>query len=358
MPIPRKDTKEFEQEKEFFEDATVEQIKDRAKELKILYTSYLRMMRLAGAHRRDKKIEYPKSKTIENMEQKNDEQLIVNLPKINLLTPKKYTHTEDEEIAVLITSDGHAGKVTKSFNQEIYKNRMHELFETTMRIVNLHRKMYKINKLHILNLGDNVQGENPFQGSKIGTTEMGGRDQVTKLAAPTWNNIICSFAQEFTEVEFDGFKGNHGKDKLAPETSSYDLLLYDIIKAGLNTYPRIKINIHEDFGDIVMINGFRFFCFHGDSIKCSQGVPYFALDKKLKSWYIQFNGFDYAASGHFHKRHCDEIASKFEYFMCGTLVSDDDWALSTLGISSNPSQWIIGVNVHKGVTWRYPITIK
>jgi hypothetical protein len=226
-----------------------------------------------------------------------------------------------------------------------------------MTIVNLHRHMYPINKLHIVNTGDNCQGENPFQGSTIGTAEMGSRDQVKKLAAPIWNDVIASFKQEFNEIQFDGFPGNHGHDKLAPPTSSLDLLFYDILQAGIGKYEGVKINSHEEFADIVNINGFRFFCFHGDGIPCQQGVPFFAIDKKLKSWYIQFGGFEYALGGHFHKRHTDEIASKFEYFMCGSLVSDDDWALQKLGISSNPSQWLMGVHPKHGVTWRYPLIV-
>ena len=103
--------------------------------------------------------------------------------------------------------------------------------------------------------------------------------------------------------------------------------------------------------------GFKFFCFHGDGIPCQAGVPFFALDKKLSKWYMQFGGFNYALGGHFHKRHSDEVSSKFEYFMVSTLVSDDDWALKKLGISSNPSQNLMGVHPHHGVTWRYPLVV-
>ena len=46
-----------------------------------------------------------------------------------------------------------------------------------------------------------------------------------------------------------------------------------------------------------------------------------------------------------------------EYFMTGSLVSDDDWALKKLGISSNPSQFIFGIHPTMGVTWRYPLVV-
>ena len=72
---------------------------------------------------------------------------------------------------------------------------------------------------------------------------------------------------------------------------------------------------------------------------------------------MQYGGFNYALGGHFHKRHTDEISSKLEYFMCGALVSDDEWALKKLGISSNPSQWIMGIHPRHGITWRYPLIV-
>lgn len=300
----------------------------------------------------------PGNRKRRNNEKIEKEQIIVNLPPVKLLVfvPKR-EDVEDEETAILHYSDGHAGKITKSFNKNVYRTRMETSFNSAMRIVDLHRHMYPIKKLVIINTGDNVQGENPHQGSKIGETEMGARDQVKKLAAPMWNDLIGSFKQHYEVVEFHGFPGNHGAEKLAPETSNYDLLLYDILEFGIGREKGIKINIYESFSDIINIEGFRCFCFHGDGIPCQAGVPFFALDKKLKSWYMQYGGFNYAFGGHFHKRHTDEIGSKLEYFMCSTLVSDDEWVLKKLGISSNPSQWIYGIHYKNGLTWRYPLIV-
>ena len=284
---------------------------------------------------------------------------VVELPPVNLLPYKspKRRRKGDEEIAILHTSDGHADKITESYNKDVYKSRMGTLFQAAMTIVNLHRNMYPIRKLIILNTGDNIQGENPHQGSKIGEVSMGARDQVKKLAAPMWNDVIGSFKQEFSEVEFHGVPGNHGHEKLAPETSSYDLLLYDVLEAGIGKEKGIKINVHDNWWATIGVWDFRLFLFHGDGIPCQQGVPFFALDRKLKSWHMQFGGFNYAFGGHFHKRHSDEISSRLEYFMAGSLVSDDEWAQKRLGISSNPSQSIYGLHPHFGITWRYGLVV-
>lgn len=282
----------------------------------------------------------------------------VDLPPVNLRDYKAPRRRKgDEEIVILHASDGHADKITRTFDKEIYKKRMWTMFKSAMLIINLHRNLYPIRKLVVFNTGDNIQGENQFQGSNVGSVSMGARDQVKQLAAPMWNDVIGSFKQEFEEVEFHGVPGNHGHDKLAPETSSYDLLLYDILQAGIGQKKGININVHDDWWAIVELLGFRHFLFHGDGIMCQQGVPFFALDKKLKSWHMQFGGFRYAWSGHFHKAHYNEVSSVLEHFMCASLASDDEWALKKLGISSLPSQGLYGLHPRHGVTWRYSLCV-
>jgi len=283
---------------------------------------------------------------------------IVELPPVNLISYKApKSKSGDEEICILHCSDGHADKITKSYNKDIYRTKMGKLFQAAMKIITLHRNMYPIKKLVILNTGDNVQGENPHQGSKVGEVSMGARDQVKKLAAPMWNDMLGSFKQNFEIVEFHGVPGNHGHDKLAPETSSYDLLLYDVLESGIGQQKGIKVNVHEDWGAIIELWGYKIFMFHGDGIPCQQGVPFFALDKKLKSWHMQYGGFRYAFSGHFHKSHYNEVSSVLEHFMAGSLVSDDEWALKKLGISSSPSQAIYGLHPRHGITWQYVLTL-
>lgn len=346
MPLPPKGSPEWDGEVQFYQTADPDSLWQRAKQLGMSIESYTRRMRERGIGKKKFQEESPKS-----------EGLIVNLPPVHLLNFKTPQAKGDEEIAVLLCGDGHAGKITKSFNREIYRDRNYKMFESTMTIISLHRQIYPIRKLVILDDGDNCQGENPFQGSVIGSVEMGSRDQVSKMAAPIWNDLLGSFRQQFDEVEFHGVPGNHGAERLAPATSKLDLMFYDILKAGIGSQDGIKVNIYEDFYALVDINEFRFFLMHADGIPCQQGVPFFSLARRLKALYIQLRGFNYACSGHFHKRHMDEVASQFEYFMCASLVSDDEWALKKLGISSNPSQWLFGVHPRHGVTWRYSLVV-
>lgn len=289
----------------------------------------------------------------------SEEGEVINLPPVTLREyTKRKARRGDEEEAGLHIGDGHAGKITPSYDGDVYQQRMDTMFDSIMTIVTLHRNMYPINRLRIFDTGDNIQGENPFQGSVIGSVKMGARDQIAKLAYPTFVKLIGSLKQEFAEVIFEGYGGNHGYDRLAPETSREDLRLYDLLKAYFGNKKGITINIHETFGDIVEVMGFKFFCTHLDGIPCNQGIPLFAIKRRLDAWFIQFGGYNYALGGHFHKRLLgDEMSSRYEFSMVSTLVSDDEWALKKLGISSNPSQSIFGIHPEFGVTWRYPLTV-
>lgn len=346
MPIPKENTPEWDREVRTYIHSTPKERKERADALRMAVASYERRMRERGIL-----LAKPEPIILES-------EPIVNLPPIKLRDWKaKKRKRGDEEEAILHASDGHAGKITVSFDEDVYQNRMDNLVDATMTIISLHRNMYPIRRLHIFNTGDNVQGENPHQGSNIGNVRMGARDQTIELSYPAWVKLIGSLKQEFEEVIFEGVPGNHGYEKLAPETSREDLRLYDLLKVYFEHTKGVTINVHTGFYALVDIFGFTNFLFHGDSIPCQQGVPFFALDRKLKAWHMQYGGFRYAFGGHFHKRHSDEISSVLEYFMCGSLVSDDEWAQKKLGISSQPSQSLFGIHPKVGITWRYPLLV-
>ena len=359
MPLPKEGTSEWIKELGFYKSATQAMIDKRAKILGIKPGSYRREMHNRGVTKGNLN-----DRTLDDRLTPGEDKgspIIVNLPPIVLKDFVAKEDKESEEIAILHMSDGHAGKITRTFNDEVYNKRMENVFESTMDIVTKHRKMYKINKLWLPNCGDNVQGENVHQGSKVGSISMGARDQTSKIAFPAWAKLIGSLKQEFEEIIFDGVCGNHGHSKETPETSAEDLRLYDLLQAYFFSTKGITFRIHEpDFSEennIVTISGFRFFIFHGDGINSRQGVPFMALNTKLKSWHMQFHGFNYALGGHFHKRAVDEISSSCTYAMCGSLVSDDDWAVKRLGVSSIPSQNIFGLHHRRGFTWNYQICV-
>jgi len=348
--IPKEGTKDWADEIKFFVGSNQSDRVKRAKKYNMLVSSYERRMRERGIHSGVKEHTVVVESEVEP---------VINLPPVKIREyKKKKVKRGDEEEAGLHIGDGHAGKVTPSYDEDVYRRRMDNVFDSTMTIITLHRNMYPINRIRIFDTGDNTQGENPFQGSVIGSVAMGARDQTTKLAFPTLVKLISSLKQEFAEVVFEGYPGNHGYTKATPETSREDLRLYDLLKAYFDDKKGITINVHDTFGDIVNVMGWRFFATHLDGIQSYSGIPLFAIKRRLDAWFIQFGGFDYALGGHFHFQVSGyEMSSKYEFSMVSTLVSDDEWALKKLGISSNPSQNLFGVHPEVGMTWRYPLNV-
>ena len=264
----------------------------------------------------------------------------------------------DPETQVLVLGDDHAGQKTPSYNSVVYKKRFNTLFQSTMTITNLHRNMYPLNDLVILDVGDNVQGENPYQGSTIGATECGAVEQVYDLALPTLINLLCSLKQEFRTIKFYGVRGNHGiYSRIAPKTSNWDLALYKALKQA-KLPDGIDINYSEDFKILVDIEGFKFFVFHSDQVKGAQyGIPYFALIRSLKDWGVTYGHPNYAVCGHWHKEDFLRVTSEMCLLVNGSLVSDDPFALEVMKTSTIPVHWSFGVHRMVGLTWLYKLIV-
>lgn len=304
-----------------------------------------------GRHwRSDSGIPLPQKQVVEEVE------VAINIPAITL---KEYVPQKpgkgDPETQVLVIGDDHAGEITPTYNTEVYKRRMDVLFKSAMTITQLHRNMYPLHELVIIDVGDNVQGENPYQGSTIGTAAKGAVEQVYDIALPTLISLLCSFKQEFRKVTFYGVRGNHGRySQIAPRTSNWDTVLYKALKNA--ELPKgIEVNYSDDFCQLIDIAGFRFFIFHGDQVRATMGIPYFALTRKVQSWYITYGGFSYAICGHFHKEDYLRISSKCKLLINGSLVTDDPYALEVAGTSSIPTHWTFGVHSRTGLTWLYSL---
>ena len=341
MSLPRINTKEWDAEVKFYETSTRKQRDKRAKELHYNKRhSYQTAMSGRGVH----------------VKQEVNEDAVINLPPVVLkqYKPINAERTGDPETAFLHLTDHHYGEITESYNTDVYQGRLEHLFQSTMRVINLHRNMYPINDLVVPITGDMVHGENPHQGAKVGSISAGARDQVSG-ALHRLSEFILSLKQEFTSIELHCVRGNHGRHtREAPATSNWDLMLYDQLKIKLEPYG-IKVNVSDRFYKIVDIQGLRFFLVHLDQCKGSQGIPWFALKRAIQSWYVTHGGFDYVVGGHFHEDDFLRINSKCKLIMGASLATDDEFTQEIVKTSSIPAQWIWGVHKNKGITWAYSL---
>jgi len=277
----------------------------------------------------------------------------VPYPKVNLLKfPQPKTKRDEEDLGVVI-ADPHIGKITESYNIEIAQERMNKLTESIMKVVALHSP---IRKVHLFVTGDVIQGENAHQGSRLGETACGAKEQIHSYAIPIFTNLILALKQGISEVELYGVNGNHGRyDRIAPSKTNWDSFFYEALKMALVNQKSVTVNPPKWFYQLINIRGFRFFIVHGDQVNVSNGIPLFALRRKMQEWYAYVDGFNYGYTGHFHSKSADQVNSRADYTICPPLVTGDEWALEKVGRASEPKQICYGIHDKYGRTFTYDL---
>ncbi len=260
--------------------------------------------------------------------------------------------SRDPEELNIVRADGHAGKKTVSYNLSTYQKRVDFLLGKVLKIAALHKPISKINVFY---LGDNVQGENIYQGSKVGDTECGAYDQIHSYAVPTESRFINSCAQ-IAPVDVKGVVGNHGiYGREATRRTNWDNFFYKALQDANGNQKHVSITMPTKFYELVNILGYQIFLFHGDQVRATSGIPLFALKRKLQEWYAYVGGFNYAFGGHFHTWGADAVNSVADYQLCPPLVTGDEWALEVVGRASQPVQLCFGIHVRHGRTWEYKL---
>jgi len=261
--------------------------------------------------------------------------------------------TRDEEDMGIVIADPHIDKITESYNIEVATARIDFLLKSTMTIINLHRP---IRKIHVFFLGDVIQGENAFMGSKLGETSKGVYDQIYEDAVPLFSRFLLSLAQGVAEVDAHGVRGNHGRyAREAPDKTNWDRFFYKSLKDAMVNQKTVNVYPAKEFYQLINIRGFRFFIIHGDQAKGNSGVPVIALRRKMQEWYAHVGGFNYAYSGHFHTGAYDQVNSAADYTICPPLITGDSWALEKIGRASSPVQLAFGVHDEYGRTFNYQL---
>jgi len=271
------------------------------------------------------------------------------------IMPFKPKGRRDAESIAINKGDKHLGRKTESYNLEIAAKRDDTLLRKVMRIIELHQP---IRKAYVNYLGDVVQGENIYQGSKVGGVDIGAMSQIFDYAIPQESRFLTSLLQVVPEIEVNGVRGNHGRyDKTAPDKTNWDIFFLRSLQNALSNQPKISINCSDKFYAIVEIEGWRNFIFHGDQVRASQGVPLFALKRRCQEWYAAFGPIYMFVCGHWHCLSEDQVNQEAMLLINPAVVTGDEWALERVGRSSPPIQVVYGMHPKQGRTWTYPLIV-
>ena len=166
------------------------------------------------------------------------------LPPVNIKSMAEYKVPKlvgnKSEDAVLLIGDVHVGDFVTAeesfglgnFNIEVFKARMRRLRDKVCEVTGLHRQLYNVDKLHVMCLGDLVQGMNAAgQWSPVYIEQ----DVLTQVfeCMEEFNSFLAVASNFFKEVNFYGVFGNHGKC-LSKETKA-------LTPDGYKHYTELKV---------------------------------------------------------------------------------------------------------------------
>ncbi len=288
------------------------------------------------------------------------------LPKLTLNRAKNKKHSDEH--MVLMLSDLHVGQEFSpqdtgglgGYDVEVFKERASNLRSAVLEILSLHSEVRQVPVLHVMGLGDFVQGANLAGewGPAYTTLDI---TQQAIMAAQVVSEMLDAWSAYFERVEFDGVLGNHGRAGVSKSSdkvsANWDLISYKLLQALLQNRPNINVNYSQAWWQTKTINDWEFLLVHGDYI--SQNIN--SIYKEELSLQNLVSGatrkpFDYLCLGHFHS-FSDLQTTRGEIMVNGSFVGGDIYSMHQLRKASRPTQSVFGVHPEHGKTWNYKINL-
>jgi hypothetical protein len=257
------------------------------------------------------------------------------------------------EIATLVISDAHVGKRTPSYNPEIFEKRMLKLSERLYRVRQLLGE-YDFKEIVVCMLGDIVDGTCIYPTQANHQTETRVTQQAFNVTK-SLSSFLVEQAEVWNNVRVVTVPGNHGRTSGA-EADNWDLVMYELLRSA-NNDKRITISEQSDsdpFLHVTNIWDHGLLLFHGHAIKQYASIPWYGIQQRFLRWATSQNlpHWDVGCIGHFHTCGFWQF-NRLSLFCTGTMVSDDEWALQSLGADSSNSWWLFGSSPKRATTWMF-----
>ena len=277
----------------------------------------------------------------------------------NALQPPAYKPRSKRhaETMVVLRGDLHPGLITPSYNIAVFRKRMEIFTQSVLRIREIISETIPLERLVIIDLGDNITGQGIFPNQPWSTEETVMR-QIYHVAAPAIIEQNMAWLSHFPTVVEYTVPGNHGKTgKEHPEEANWDNVLSQEIAARMENIKHFAFAENWNWWTYVDIYGWRFLALHGHQIRSWLNIPFYGLVNKGMRWQGSMpERWDYLVHGHFHVAFSFPW-NNFEIIGNGSLVSDDEFALRELGMASMPAQQVFGVHPEHGITWKYTLRL-
>lgn len=258
-----------------------------------------------------------------------------------------------QEVAVIHVSDTQGGKVTKSYNLDVMRDRLLELADKACRAVEDRRSSARIETCHLYLGGDLVEGEEIF-AHQAWEVEASVLAQAVRHVPTALADMTVRLLETFPTIRVVGVVGNHGRpgkkgSNASPQTNwdrvcmeVYRLLLQSMEKSG-----RIKFNLSDDWCAVDDVLGWSNLLIHGDQVRGGfAGFPWYAVGRRAGGWKAavkdwksrEGNWRRYLWLGHFHTYAGPVVMNDVIMLANGTTESDNEYARSELASAGEPCQ--------------------
>lgn len=279
-------------------------------------------------------------------------------PAVKAPTKARANSRRESEEAVLHISDVQWGKVTRSYDSAVARERIDLLAKKVTACIERHRSYADIDTLHIYLGGDIVEGESifPHQAHVIDSPVI----QQACLEAPdAISGLVLSLAEVVHNVKVAAVRGNHGRT--APRSvganprSNWDSVCYitaRILTLGSARFPsplasRVEWVNSDSFYHIQEVAGWHHMLVHGDQIAGWGGIPAYGINRRAAKWALSVlremkragipDTWDALYLGHFHTYSQGFVVDR-PWYLNGTTESDNEFALEAMGEAGSPVQ--------------------
>lgn len=237
----------------------------------------------------------------------------------------------------ILLSDTHIGKLTHSFNREVFTSRILSIADKIQAEMTIPEDMEEI---VLMLAGDMLEGEDIY-ASQSHHLEMPVIDQVQIAVDAIWT-LACRLKDVFkVQVRLVTCPGNHGRvSKTASEKSNWDNVIYQTLAYIANSSKngiQVEVNF-ESFYTFKVQDKTGMLFHHGTK---HLGTP--AMQSKVATW-IYTKQFDFMCHGHWHEWSVNAQYGKL-VMKNGSLPGEDDLS-ERMGVYNPPRQgWLF---VRKG----------
>jgi len=266
-----------------------------------------------------------------------------------------------QEECVLLISDVHVGRVSPTYNIDIFQKRLDYLYHNLLAVKEIINKSYSLPVLNIFFLGDIVDGENLYPSQPY-KQDLDADDQMDLAVNKFTEFILDLFGKKrsrFQKIRIWTVEGNHGRvGRRNSEKTNYDRIFYKRLADRLAFHDKIEVYLSKSWYNYANILGHGYLLFHGDNIYCYMNIPFYgivqrAMRLKVGGLSEQFN---VVCMGHFHNVGM-LYWNDLRILMNGTFLSDDDFSQKRLGLRPATKFWFFGVSEERPITWSYLIDV-